>query len=405
MGGWLRDVFRDRPIWMNVVMVFSGYMAFVYVPWDIFVKPVEADAEVWFGILFEGWAAKVMALPHWLVYGAAVYGFRRRRPWMRFWGAAYSAQVAFGMFVWSVVAVGGFLGFFGGLLAAVPFSLLALAFYSARDQFEPRVAPLRERYGEWALVTGASAGIGEAFARALAGEGFSLVLTARREERLRALADELEKRFNIAVRIVPVDLSEPDGADRLAAAVDDLEIGMLVNNAGVGYAGRLDKQDTDRLRGLVAVNCMAPTVLTSRLLGGENGMVARGRGAVLFTGSAAGRQPMPLHGVYAATKAFDLLLGEALFVELRDANVDVLVVEPGPVATEFQEAADETSHATIQPEEIVRKALASLGHQPSVLTDWFLWARANAAIRLLPRPLLAHIARGFMLARTRPDMQ
>lgn len=404
MGAWLRDVFQGRPVWMNITMVFCGYMTFLYVPWDIFVKPVAGDAEVWFGVMFHGWFAKVMAFPHWFVYGAAVYGFRRRRPWMRVWGAAYAAQIAFGMFVWSVLEIEGFLGLFAGAVAAVPFSLLAWAFLDARDQFEGR-PPLRERYGEWAVVTGASAGIGEEFARALAGEGFSLVLAARREERLRELASELEQRFGITVRVVPVDLALPDGPDRLAAAVADLDIGMLVNNAGVGYAGRFDKQDTDRLRSLVALNCVAPTVLASRLLGGEEGMVARGRGAVIFTGSAAGRQPMPLHGVYAATKAFDLLLGEALYVELRDANIDVLVVEPGSVNTEFQEAADETSHATVHPREVVRTALESLGGQPSVLTTWFNWVRANAAVRLLPRPLLSHAARAFMLSRTKADMQ
>lgn len=405
MGGWFRDVFQGRPVWMNITMVFCAYMTFLYVPWDIFVKPVAADAEVWFGIMFQGWAAKVMAFPHWFVYGAAVYGFRRRRPWMRFWGAAYSAQIALGMFVWSVLEVGGFVGLIAGLVSFVPFGLVAWAFLNADEQFGGNATPLRERYGDWAVVTGASAGIGEAFARVLAGEGFSLVLTARREERLRSLADELEKRFDITVRIVPVDLAEADGADRLATAVADLDIGMLVNNAGVGYAGRFDKQDTDRLRSLVTVNCVAPTVLASRLLFGAGGMVARGRGAVIFTGSAAGRQPMPLHAVYAATKAFDLLLGEALYVELGDANIDVLVVEPGPVKTEFQEAADETSHATVEPIEVVKTALESLGRQPSVLTTWFNWARANAATRLLPRPLLSQIARGFMLTRTKKDMQ
>jgi hypothetical protein len=405
MRGWLRDVFSDRPTWMNAVMAFCAYMAFVYVPWDLFVKPVERDVEVWFGVMFTGWAAKVMALPHWFVYGAAVYGFRRRRPWMRFWGAAYAGQVALGMFVWTVLNIDGLGSFIGGLVAAAPPALVAWGLWNARGQFDAKPTPLCERYGSWAMVTGASAGIGAEFARALAGEGFSLVLTARREERLRALAGELEKRFGISVRVVAVDLAEPDGAERLASAVGDLEIGLLVNNAGVGYAGRLDKQDTERLRSLVAVNCMAPLVLTSRLLSGDRGMVARGRGAVIFTGSAAGRQPMPLHATYAATKAFDLFLGEALYVELRDTNIDVLVLEPGPVATEFQEAADETSHATVQPAEVVATALASLGRQPSVLTTWFSWARANAATRLLPRPLLAQIARGFMLSRTRPEMQ
>jgi short-subunit dehydrogenase len=304
-----------------------------------------------------------------------------------------------------VLHVGGVLGFAAGVVSAVPFTLVAWGFWSARDQFEPRTLALRERYGEWALVTGASAGIGAEFARALAAEGLSLVLTARREPRLRSLADELEKKFNIATRVVALDLADPDGADRLADGISDLEIGILVNNAGVGYAGRFDKQDTDRLRSLVAVNCVAPTVLASRLLSGPTGMIERGRGAVIFTGSAAGHQPVPLHGVYAATKAFDLFLGEAMFVELCGKGVDVLVVEPGPVATEFQEAAGELSSADVLPAEVVKVALERLGLQGSVMTSWFAWLRANLATRIGSRPLVAHAARGFMLPRTPVDMQ
>ena len=401
MNDWLRDVFQDRPWWMNGLLVFSAYMAFLYMPWDIFWKPVEEDAEVWFGILFTGWAAKVMALPHWFVYGAAVYGFRRRRPWMRPWGTAYAAQVAFGMFVWSVAQIGGFVGFFGGLVAAAPFVLVAYGFWTDEEQFSESRTPLSERYGEWGLVTGASSGIGAEFARALAREGFSLVLTARREERLRSLADELEKQWNVSTRTVAVDLGSADGPARLADAVRDLEIGMLVNNAGLGYAGRVDKQDTERLQGLVAVNCTAPLVLASRL---TPGMVERGRGAVVFTGSAAGHQPLAYHAVYAATKAFDLFLGEAMFVELRDKGVDVLVLEPGPVETEFQDAADEIGHGGVSPAEVVRAALENLGGPPSVLPGWYVWARANVS-RFATRPLTAYLARAFMLPRTPPDMQ
>jgi short-subunit dehydrogenase len=405
MNEWLRELFRDRPLWMNVLMAFSAWMAFVYMPWDIFLKPVARDQEVWFGVLFSGWAAKLTAFPHWFVYGAAVYGFRRRRSWMRVWGAVYSGQVAFGMFVWSVLHLGGATGFVLGMASAIPFSLAAWGFWNAREQFEPRPPSLRERYGKWALVTGASSGIGEAFARALAAEGFSLVLTARREPRLCSLADELEKKFDIATRVVAVDLADPDGPLRLADGVSDLEIGILVNNAGVGYAGRFDKQDTDRLRSLVAVNCVAPTVLASRLLSGPTGMVERGRGAVIFTGSAAGHQPIPLHGVYAATKAFGLFLGEALFVELRGKGIDVLVVEPGPVATEFQQAADEVASAEVPPADVVKVALERLGLQGSVMTSWFSWLRSNLATRIGSRPLVTYAARGFMVPRTPIDMQ
>ena len=402
MNDWLRDIFQGRPWWMNVLLVFSGYMAFVYVPWDLFVKPVEADVEVWFGISFTGWAAKLMALPHWFVYGAAVYGFRRRRPWMRFWGAAYCAQVSFAMFVWSVAAIGGFLGFIGGLVSAVPFGLLAFGFWNARDQFEAAATSLRERYGEWALVTGASSGIGAEFARALAAEGLSLVLTARREERLRELAAELEKKSNISTRTLVLDLADAEGPERLVEAVQDLEIGLLVANAGVGYAGRVDKQETERLEQLLALNCHAPMVLASRLV---PRMVERQRGAVIITGSAAGHQPIPYHAAYAASKAFALFFGEALSVEVRDQGVDVLVLEPGSVASDFQAAASEIDHGGAPPAAQVREALESLGVATSVIPGWWVWLRANLAQRLGTRRLTAYLARGFMQPRTPPEMR
>jgi len=227
-----------------------------------------------------------------------------------------------------------------GLIAVVPSGLLTWAFWESRDYFAPQARPLRERYGDWALVTGASAGIGEAFARALAAEGINVALSARRRERLEALGEELERVHGVQTRAIAADLASPDGPDAVADALQDLTIGMLINNAGFGYQGRFDKQDTERLRDMVAVNCVAPTVLTSRIL---PGMRARRRGAGILTGSVSGRQALPLHAVYSATKAFDLLLGEALFVEMREEGVDVLVLEPGstspPTRRRFAEAS------------------------------------------------------------------
>jgi short-subunit dehydrogenase len=402
MKNWLRDVFRDRPTWMNAVMVFCGFMTFVYLPWDIFYKPVAQDQEVWFGILFTGWSAKAMAIPHWFVYGAGVYGFRRRRPWMSTWGGVYLGQVAFGMWVWSIVEYGGLTGWILGLLPAVPFVLLALAMWNARDYFHAPPSSLRERYGEWGLVTGASAGIGAEFARALAREGVSVVLTARRAERLQELASELEKRHSVATRVVVADLATPEGADSVADAVRDLDIGVLVNNAGVGYSGRFEALDLDRLSGLVQVNCNAPVVLTSRLL---PHMLSQGRGAVIIVGSVAGRQPLPLHGVYSATKAFDLLFGESLYVELRDRGVDVLVLEPGSTATEFQEMAGETSRGGEPPAAVVEVALDALGRQPSVVSGWFNWLRANVVARFAPRPMVAYVARDVVAEQTPPHLR
>jgi short-subunit dehydrogenase len=400
MSDWLRDVFRDRPWWINALMVFCAYMAFVYVPWDLFVKPVAEDHEVWFGIAFTGWAAKVMAVPHWIVYAAGFHGFRRLRPWVRSWGAVYTGQIAFGMFVWSWVRVGGLLGFLAGGAVALPFVGLTWLLWNARDELSGARPRLRERYGEWALVTGASSGIGLAFARALAREGMSCVLTARREERLSELAAELEKDHQVSTRVVAADLGRPGGADALLEAVRDLEISVLVNNAGLGAAGRFDRVEGERLRELVHVNCLAPVALTHALLAG---MRERGRGAVLFTGSIAGRQPLPLHGVYAASKAFDLFLGDALYVECRDAGVDVLVLEPGSTDTEFQSVAGEIAHGGASPVEVVRIALDALGAQPSVIPGWLDWLRANAAARLAPRRFVAYLARDVVAGQTPPE--
>lgn len=397
MNAWLRDLFRDRPAWMNALMVFSAYMAFIYMPWDLFAKPVAVDQEVWFGILFTGWWAKVLEIPHWFVYGAATYGFRHRRPWMRTWGALYVAQISLGMWVWSIRELGGALGWIGGLVPAIPFAWLAWRLNRAEREFDGGKRSLRERYGEWALVTGASAGIGAEFARALARDGISCVLTARREERLRGLAAELEKDFNVATRTVAVDLAQPEAVDRLLAQVSDLAIDVLVNNAGVGYAGRFEKLDPKRLQQLVQLNCTAPMLLTRALV---PAMRERGRGAVIITGSVAGRQPLPLHGVYSASKAFDLFLGESLYAELRGTGVDVIVLEPGSTETEFQEVAGEIAHAGVSPARVVEVALDALGRQPSVISTWFEWLRITFATRFGSRPLTLHIAHDVIAKQT-----
>lgn len=402
MREWLYDVFRERPWWMSAIMVFCAYMAFLYMPWDIFVKPMAEDEEVWFGILFEGFWAKVLAIPHWFVYAAAVYGFRRRRPWMAFWAPAYIAQVAFGMYVWTALAQGGFTGAILGLIPAAPFAAMAYAFWNARDYFETRSLRLVTRYGDWALVTGASAGIGQALARQIAAEKMNVVLTARREDRLKSLALELERDHGIATRVVVADLAERDGVNALREAVSDLEIALLVNNAGLGYVGRFDLLDPERLRRLIAVHCEAPMLLTHALV---QGMRERGRGGVIFMGSAAGRQPLPLHAVYAATKAFDLFLGEALWAELRASNIDVVVVEPGSTETEFQEVAGEIAHPGQSAEEVARRGLRALGEQPSILTGWYNWIRAQIASRFLTRPISAHLAHSVMAKQTPEELR
>jgi hypothetical protein len=222
------------------------------------------------------------------------------------------------------------------------------------------------------------------------------VLAARREDRLRSLADELEKGHQVATRVVAVDLGVRDGAERLAEAVSDLEIGILVNDAGFGCAGRFERQDRERMRAMIEVNCTAPAILTSRLL---PGMRERGRGAVIMVGSIAGSQPLPIHALYGATKGFANLLGEALWGELRGSGVDILAVLPGTTETEFQAVSGELPHAGESAEVVVAKSLEALGRKPSLVPGLLNWLRGNAAIRLLPRSLLTLAARNVMSKR------
>lgn len=403
-ANWLRHRLSQRPAWMNALMLFAAFQVFVYSPWDILIKPIDRDVDVWFGIMLTGWAAKVGGILHLIVYAIGLYGFWRMRRWVRPWAALYVAQLAFSMFIWPIGHFGGLRGWLMGIVAGGLFGALALALWRSRDAFRPLPGETVRRYGEWALITGATAGIGLEFARALAGRGMNCVLAARRADRLAAVADELRATHGIQARVVEVDLAAADGPEQLVHAVEDLEIGMLVSNAGVGYAGRFDKQDLSRLKQMIALNCTANVSLVSLLL---PGMLLRRRGAVVITGSVAGRQPVPFHGLYSATKGFELIFGEALWAEVRDRGVDVLVVQPGPVATEFETIAGESRRnpaADESPQSVVETALDALGKQPSVVTGWFNFVRANVN-RFFPRTVTVCIAADFMEGQTPPAMR
>lgn len=396
LAGWWRDRMARRPTWMNLLLVFCVFMALVYVPWDFFVKPVASDEEVWFGVRLHGWLAKATEPLRWWIYAALAYGFWRMRRWMWPWAGIYFAQVAVAMLVWSVLYVDARWSVVRGSVIALPFAALAVALFRTRPLFQSS-AKLIERYPGWALVTGASAGIGAELARQLAASGFSCALTARREDRLRTLASELERAHGVQTRVISADLATIDGAARVANAVADLELSVLVNNAGFGYAGRFEGQDADRLRDMVLLNCLAPTLLTSLLL---PQLRRRPRAAILFVGSVAAQQPLPLHATYAATKAYLRLLGEALWAELRDRSVDVLVLEPASTESEFHDRAGELPHHGVPAAVVVREALDSLAHGPSLIPGWKPWLRGNAGMRLLPRSWLSLAALAFTAQQT-----
>ena len=166
-----------------------------------------------------------------------------------------------------------------------------------------------QRYGLWALITGASSGIGREFARQVAARGLNVVLTARRADRLEALADELAMRHAVDTRVVAVDLCYDDFLDPIRAATADLEVGLLVNSAGFSRTGPFLDMDRDEMQRMLNLNVRAPALLTR-----EYGppMRARRRGGVVMVASVTGFVGTPLWSLYAATKGFDLLLGDCL---------------------------------------------------------------------------------------------
>ncbi len=185
---------------------------------------------------------------------------------------------------------------------------------------------------ETALITGASSGIGEQFARQLAERGYELVLVARRKDRLEALAEQLDTEAHV----VECDLA--DDAASLEKKVSKLgvDVDLLVNNAGFGTRGRFWETPEDREAEIVRVNCEAVVTLTRAFL---PAMVERGSGGVIVVASSAGKQPLPYEAVYSASKAFALHFTEALHMELKGTGVKALAINPGPVPTEWQAVA------------------------------------------------------------------
>jgi uncharacterized protein len=194
--------------------------------------------------------------------------------------------------------------------------------------------------GKWALITGASAGIGLALAAQLAAGGTNLILTARRRERLETLAGRLSEQHGVRIEVFPADLTLPIAPERLFAFTEKqrIVVDLLVNNAGFGTYGRFHTSDRARQVEMVQVNVAAVVALTHLYL---PGMIKRRRGDILIVASTAGFQGLPYLATYAATKAFDLLFAEALAEEVRSYGIRVCALCPGSTATEFQEVAGE----------------------------------------------------------------
>ncbi len=244
------------------------------------------------------------------------------------------------------------------------------------------------KYGPWAVVTGASAGIGEEFARQLAEEGLNLVLIARREERLHELAEELKAKNGILTRVVAIDLVDAGSLDAIDAATNDIEVGLLINNAGVENHGAFIGQDLLAETKLLQLNVVAPMQLAHHF---ARKMKQRHRGGILFVSSTGGYGAWPYVANYAASKAYVLTLGESLHYELAKHGVDVTVLSPGLTKTAMADGigADvdfaKFPLKTMQPVAVVKTGLKALGRKPSVIPGVWNKVLGFASKRLLSR--------------------
>jgi short-subunit dehydrogenase len=260
--------------------------------------------------------------------------------------------------------------------------------------FEFRWKPMKISYFAecTVLVTGASAGLGREFARQLAQVAGSLILVARRQDRLKTLELEL-KLINpeLEIFIQQVDLQNEEEVSRFCDWLEEsgLTVDVLINNAGLGDYGKFGDADWQRIRAMLQVNMVALTYLTYRIL---PAMRKGGGGAILNVSSIAGFLPVPNCAVYAATKAYVTSFSEALRAELRALNISVTALCPGPVPTEFQEVAARTSDQetisvnllTVPVQEVVREALTAVARHRARVVPGMMVQVAATAILFVP---------------------
>lgn len=228
---------------------------------------------------------------------------------------------------------------------------------------------LPAKYGRYALVTGASSGIGAEFASQLADAGFDLVVVARRRDRLEALAKQIQDRTGRHVFIAAVDLAVPGAVDELVNRTRDLDIGLVVAAAGVMVAGKFADNDHFAETATIQVNVLALMQLAHRYAAA---MAHRGRGALILLSSTAGHAAVPYSANYAATKAYVDSLGRALHYELKPVGVDVLTLAPGPTDTEGLHEAEGVDFTALpmplmRTTAVVRIALKKLGRRSLVI--------------------------------------
>lgn len=253
------------------------------------------------------------------------------------------------------------------------------------------------KYGPWALVTGASEGIGAAFASELAARGLNLVLVARREDRLAALARALSSAHRVSVEVIAADLGTVPGVDAVLAEITGKEIGLYVGSAGFGTSGAFVGNPVAEELNMIDVNCRALCALAHPL---ARAMQTRRRGGIVLMSSLVAFQGVASSANYAATKAYVQTLAEGLAAELRPHGVDVLASAPGPVDTGFAARADMRMGAAATPEAVAKATLAALGRRTTVRPGG-LAKLLGYGLGMLPRSVRSRILGGIMTGMTR----
>ena len=246
---------------------------------------------------------------------------------------------------------------------------------------QKQIQTIKTKYGPWALVTGASSGLGKALAHKLAQFGLNLVLSSRNKQELLVLENQLRASFGIETKVVVADLSLDQELMRLTSSIENLDIGLLVAAAGFGTSGYFMESSLEEEMNMLEVNCKAPLFLTHKF---AQRFARQQRGGILLFSSIVAFQGVPYASHYAATKAYIQSLAEALHREFKAHGVDVLSAAPGPVHTKFAARANMRIGKALSPEEVAEPILRALGNKstvyPGALTKMLTWS-----LQLLPR--------------------
>lgn len=257
---------------------------------------------------------------------------------------------------------------------------------------------LKEKYGQWALITGASSGIGAEFAKQLGKAGLNLVLVARRKEQLEIVAKAIKKQYSVTIETVSVDLIEEAFLDKIRKTTDKLNIGLLINNAGLWKMGDyLDIALKDELN-MIDLNIKAPAILTHHF---ASRMKTQKQGGIINVASMLGYLGVPYSAVYAATKAYEIVKSEGMWYELKKQGIDVLSLNPGLTKTEMITEYD-FSHMPMTPSSpqlVVKTTLKSLGRKSQVIPGAFNKVLGVLSKRVMSRNMNTKMF-GYLFGKT-----